>query len=113
MKLTFIESRNFTEKLRTLVEDEIYRTFQNELQNNPEKGDLIRGAGGVRKARLRLAGRGKSGGARVIYLYLENHAVLYLLTLYTKKEQGDLSPDQKKTVCAVVEEIKRSHRNRV
>lgn len=113
MTLTFIESRGFTERLRALVNDEAYRAFQNELQNNPEKGDLIKGAGGVRKARMPLPGRGKSGGARVIYLYLENHAVLYLLTLYTKKEQADLSPEQKKAICAVVEEIKRAYRNRV
>jgi len=113
MILTFIESRGFTERLRALVDDETYRAFQNELHDNPEKGDLIQGAGGVRKARMRLPGRGKSGGARVIYLYLENHAVLYFLTLYTKKEQADLSSEQKKAICAVVEEIKRAHRNRL
>ena len=111
--LTFIESRGFTERLRALVDEETYRAFQNELLREPEKGDLIKGAGGTRKARMRLPGRGKSGGARVIYLYLENHAVLYLLTLYTKKEQADLTPDQKKAVCGVVEEIKRAYRVRV
>jgi len=113
VKLTFIESRGFTEKLRALVDDEAYRVSQNELLSNPEKGDLIQETGGVRKVRLRLPGRGKSGSARVIYLYLENHALLYLLTLYTKKEQAGLSSEQKKAVRAVVEEIKRAHRNRI
>ena len=113
MKLTFIESRGFTERLRALVDVEAYRAFQNELQDNPEKGDLIKGACGVRKVRMRLPGRGKSGGARAIYLYLENHAVLYLLTLYTKKEQADLAPEQKKTICAIVDEIKRAYRDRI
>lgn len=113
MTLTFVESRGFTERLRDLVDDEAYRAFQNELQSNPEKGALIKGAGGVRKARMRLPGRGKSGGARVIYLYLENHALLYLLTLYTKKEQSDLTPDQKKAIHGVVEEIKRARRSPV
>jgi hypothetical protein len=111
--VTFVESRGFTERLRALVDDEAYRAFQNELQSNPEKGDLIKGACGARKARMRLRGQGKRGGARVIYLYLENHAILYLLTLYTKKEQSDLAPDQKKAVCAIVDEIKRAFRNRV
>ena len=108
MALTFVESRGFTERLRALVHDEAFRAFQNELQSNPEKGDLIQGACGVRKVRMRLPGRGKSGGARVIYLYLENHAIIYLLMLYTKKEQSDLTPDQKRAICAIVEEIKRS-----
>ena len=43
MKLTFIESRGFTEKLATLVADHAYREFQNELQEYPQKGDLIQG----------------------------------------------------------------------
>lgn len=113
MTLTFIESRGFTERLRALTDDEAYRAFQNELQDNPEKGDLIKGAGGVRKTRMRLPGRGKSGSARVIYLYLENQGVLYLLTLYTKNEQANLSPDEKKAISAIVSEIKRAHRDRV
>ena len=110
---SFIETRGFTEKLRALVDDEAYRTFQNELLENPEAGDLIKGAGGIRKVRMRLPGRGKSGGARVIYLYLENHAILYFLAVYTKKEQSDLTPDQKKALCTIVEGIKRVYRNRV
>jgi hypothetical protein len=52
--------------------------------------------------------------ARAIYLYLEDHAVLYLcLTLYTKKEQADLTPGQKKPSCAIVDEIKRAYRDRL
>ena len=106
MKLTFIESRGFTEKLATLVADHAYREFQNELQEYPQKGDLIQGTGGVRKVRMRLPGRGKSGGARVIYLFLENHARIYFLTLYSKNQQIDLTPDEKKEVRKAVEGIK-------
>jgi hypothetical protein len=106
MKLTFIESRGFTEKLATLVSDDAYRAFQNELQANPEKGDIIQGTGGVRKVRMRLPGRGKSGGARVIYLFLEHYARIYLLTLYSKNQQVNLSSDEKKEVRKAVEAIK-------
>jgi hypothetical protein len=94
-----------------LIEDDAYRSFQNELQKNPGKGDVIQGTGGVRKARMRLPGRGKSGGARVIYLYLEKHARIYFLTLYTKSEQADLSPAEKKAVREVVEAIKTALRD--
>jgi mRNA-degrading endonuclease RelE of RelBE toxin-antitoxin system len=113
VRLAFIESRAFSEQLRLLAPDEAYRAFQNELQENPEKGDLVPGACGVRKVRMRVPGRGKRGGARVIYLYLQNHGILYFLTLYTKSAQADLAPDQKKAICAVVEEIKRAHRDSV
>jgi hypothetical protein len=113
VRLAFIESRPFTERLRLLSSDEAYRAFQNELQDNPEKGDLIQGACGVRKVRMRVPGQGKRGGARVIYLYLQNHAVIYFLTLYTKSAQADLSPDQKKAICALVEQIKSTRRDSV
>lgn len=113
MRLAFIESRAFSERLRLLATDEAYRAFQNELQENPEKGDLIQGACGVRKVRMRLPGQGKRGGARVIYLYLQNHAVLHLLALYTKSAQADLAPGQKKAICAIVEQIKRAYRDSV
>jgi hypothetical protein len=113
VRLAFVESRAFTEGLRLLASDEAYRAFQNELQDNPEKGDLIQGACGVRKVRMRLPGRGKRGGARVIYLYLQNHAVLYFLTVYTKSAQADLAPDQKKAICALVDQIKGAYRDSV
>src|SRR5687768_115672 len=111
MNLAFIESRGFTEKLSALVEDDAYREFQNELRDNPEKGDLIQGTGGVRKARMRLSGRGKRSGARVIYLYLSNYARIYFLTLYTKSQQLDLSPEEKKAVRGIVAAIKAALRN--
>lgn len=113
MTLAFIESRGFTEKIGILIDDETYRVFQSELQNNPAKGDLMPGTGGVRKVRLPLPGRGKSSGARVIYLYLENHALIYFFTVYTKKEQADLTSAEKKAIRSVVEAIKQAHRNRL
>jgi hypothetical protein len=62
---------------------------------------------------MRLPGQGKRGGARVIYLYLQNHAVVYFLTLYTKSTQADLAPDQKKAICAIVRQIKDADRDSV
>jgi hypothetical protein len=91
----------------------IIASFKTSCSTTRKRVPSSREPGGVRKVRMRLPGRGKSGGARVIYLYLENHAVIYLLTLYTKKEQTDLSPEQKKAISSVVEEIKRAYRGRV
>src|SRR5437667_239071 len=36
---------------------------------DPECGDLIRGTGGFRKVRVARKGMGKSGGARVVYIW--------------------------------------------
>lgn len=43
-----------------------------EISSEPEKGDLIRASGGVRKIRWYPDGVGKSGGIRVIYYYMNN-----------------------------------------
>jgi hypothetical protein len=67
--VTFIETARFTQDLQELaVPDNLYRLFQIELIFNPNKGDIIEGSGGIRKVRMRLPGKGKSGSARVWYL---------------------------------------------
>lgn len=72
------------------------------LAQNPEAGDLIPGTGGVRKLRWGLEGRGKRGGARVIYYYHNIRIPLFLITAYAKNVQADLSEadraDMKKLV---------------
>ena len=39
------------------------------LASDPERGEIMQGTGGVRKVRVAVGGRGKSGGARVIYYF--------------------------------------------
>jgi hypothetical protein len=54
-------------------------------------------------------GRGKRGGARVIYLLLLQPGLIYLFQTYTKGDIADLSPEQKKRLRVAVEEIKKHH----
>ncbi len=65
-----------------------------ELAKNPEKGDLIVGSGGARKIRLALGNRGKSAGARVIYHFFKINDILYLLGVYAKSSQANLTQAQ-------------------
>jgi hypothetical protein len=65
---------------------------------NPKEGDLIPETGGVRKIRWIRPGSGKRGGARVIYFYHNADHPLYLLMVYAKALQENLSPEEKKTV---------------
>ena len=57
----------------------------------PTAWPVIRGTGGARKARVSRGGRGKSGGARVIYCVVSRRGVLYLLDIYAKSEKEDLT----------------------
>src|ERR1035437_8607549 len=61
------------------------------LADNPTAGDLIPGTGGVRKLRWALEGRGKRGGARVVYFYHDPDVPIFALTAYAKNERADLS----------------------
>ena len=66
------------------------------LAGNPEAGDVIIGMGGVQKLRWRLQGRGKRGGALVIYFFHDINMPVYLMSIYAKNEQPDLSPREQK-----------------
>jgi hypothetical protein len=74
----------------------------NFIARNPEAGDVIPETGGVRKLRWGRAGSGKRGGARVIYFYHDARRPLYLLMVYAKAQQEDLSPDEKRAVRKLV-----------
>lgn len=81
-----------------------YRPPQlNYLAYNPTAGDLIQGSGGVRKLRWGVEGRGKRGGARVIYFYCNADLPLFLLAAYAKNVRSDLSAAERKELKLFVE----------
>jgi hypothetical protein len=99
----FIESVPFTRKLhRSAGEtpDDLLKAIQDHLQKKPDRGSMIPGLGGVRKARVANPerGKGKRGGYRYLYLYLEKRRHIHLLVLLDKNEQEDLSEEQRKQV---------------
>lgn len=66
------------------------------LAHNPTAGDVVQGTGGIRKVRWALDGRGKRGGARVIYFYHDTDMPLFALTAaYAKNERADLGQQDK------------------
>ena len=69
----------------------------------------MKGTHGVRKARVadRGSSRGKSGSYRYLYPYLEHASRIYLLFLFRKGEQADLSPDQKRIISELSQQIRR------
>lgn len=89
-----------------VADEETLRLFEDELAAHPEAGDLIRHSGGLRKMRMKLPGRGKSSGARVIYLWLPEPRRIVLVMLYTKAKQTDIPPALLARMRAAVESIK-------
>jgi hypothetical protein len=60
--MLFIETSIFTKQIKDLVTDEEYRQLQQDLLVQPDKGDLVKNGGGIRKVRCAQGNKGKSGG---------------------------------------------------
>ncbi|WP_269525945.1 hypothetical protein [Coraliomargarita parva] len=109
--LTIVEHPTFTKNVLKLFDDEEYRELQLELAADPKGGDVIPGLAGLRKMRWAAKGKGKRGGARIIYLHLPKASIIYLFYLFTKGDITDLTPEQKKQVAKLITEIKEAYEN--
>jgi hypothetical protein len=106
MRLWFVETRVFTRRIEQLGLEAGLQALQEALLANPGAGALDAGTGGLRKLRMPAGGRGKRGGARVHYLWLPEHCVVYLLFVYGKNEQASLAASQKQQLKQLVESIR-------
>ena len=76
------------------------------LIDHPDAGDVIPGAGGARKLRWAAKGKGKRGGARIIYLYVAIGACIYLLFCYSKNVKANLTTAEKKELRQIAGHLK-------
>lgn len=108
MQKTFIESGEFTAWGKSYLTDDDLAAMQRELLAEPEIGDVIPGCGGLRKLRVAepKRGKGKRGGARVVYLHIAAADQIYLITVYDKDQKEDLSADDKKLYRQFVQMLK-------
>jgi hypothetical protein len=107
----FVNTNFFDECWKSLgLSDDDLRSFQNFLLKDPTAGDIIEDTGGVRKIQWNL-GTGKSHGARVIYIDFEKYERLYCLLAYPKSIKEDLSPQDKKVIRQLVNDIKEALEN--
>ena len=99
----FEETKQFTKKVVKLLSDENYAELQMDLCDDPQLGEIIRGSGGIRKVRWAIQGRGKSGGARVIYYWAVKRGTILMLDIYKKNEKVDLSRGELSELRKIVE----------
>ena len=102
--MRFIETPIFTKELRSVLSDDEYRSIQTALMLRPEQGSVIRGSGGLRKIRWSGSGRGKRGGLRLIYYWDRAMDTIYMLYVYPKSKQDDLTPQQCRILSRLVRE---------
>jgi hypothetical protein len=89
--VSVVETPEFLAATQRIMDETERGALVDYLARNPLAGDLIPGAGGVRKLRWALEGRGKRGGARVVYYYHNDAMPIFALTAYAKNERADIS----------------------
>jgi hypothetical protein len=103
--MEFIETPTFTRLLTDLLSDDEYRALQNVLVENPERGDILKGGGGIRKLRHALPDRGKSGGVRAIYYWIKDDHQIYMLLIYPKSKKDNLTDQETALLRELVKEL--------
>ena len=100
--LTIIETGEYLKQAAKLFVEEERVAIVAFLSGHPEAGDVIPGTGGLRKLRWKREGRGKRGGARVIYYYHNDTMPLALVYACAKSAQEDMTPREKKALSAMI-----------
>lgn len=89
---TVIQTRMFdTQARRAGVTEEELQEIVSSISADPLQGDVIRGTGGARKVRFAKTGGGKSGGYRTIHYFAADDVPVFLISIYTKSQQDNIS----------------------
>ena|ERR1019366_1797119 len=101
--MTVVETARFLRDVESLMSGAEREQLVSFIGANPETGQIIPETGGVRKIRWARAGKGKRGGARVIYYYHSEPLPLFLLTAYAKNEKENLTAAERNTMKRLVQ----------
>ena len=96
---TLVPIGTFETKALKLLGEAGFEHLLESIARRPRAGRIIQGTGGLRKVRIARPGRGKSGSARVIYYYHNEHKPI----MWAKQE--NLTADQKAQLKKHVDKI--------
>ena len=95
---TVVETPTYLAIANKLFSEEERADIVTMLAADPQCGDLIRGTGGFRKVRVARKGMGKSGGARVVYIWRNQRFPVFLITVFAKNQKENLSMAERNTL---------------
>jgi mRNA-degrading endonuclease RelE of RelBE toxin-antitoxin system len=104
--MRFRETRHFTREIGRLLNHDEYQELQEALILRPESGSVMPRTNGIRKLRWGQSGkgRGKRGGARIIYYWHPAKQIFFMLDVFTKNEQETLTREEEKALAQLVTE---------
>lgn len=103
--IEFVETSIFTRQIKELATDDELKDLQAELIAQPDKGDIVKGTGGLRKVRMAVGNKGKSGSIRVLYV-LALADKIYLVLAYPKAVKDSLTAEEKAKLKKIVQSLK-------
>lgn len=106
MTREFVLTKVFEANWSTLgLTDVDLMNLQQVLLLDPQKGVLIQNTGGLRKIRIPLNRRGKSAGARVIYVDFVAFEKIYLIAAYSKSQKADLTNKERSEIRMLINSL--------
>ncbi len=113
IKRMFIHGTHFTQTWKNLgFTDEDLRRLEQVLLEDPKSGNVIVGTGRLRKLRFNFPNQGKSGSVRVCYVDFEQFEVCYLLVVFAKNEQENLSISERHALKNLITELEKNLKER-
>lgn len=89
--IAVVETASFVTDAKACMSNDERTEAINLIAANPECGDIIPGGCGIRKVRFAIGGRGKSGGVRIIYYFHNERVPVFLLAVFAKNDQANLT----------------------
>ncbi len=89
--LTVVETASFVSDAKVCMTDDERTEAINMLAAHPDCGDIVPGGGGIRKVRFAIGSKGKSSGVRIIYYYHNERVPVFLLAVFAKNDQANLT----------------------
>jgi hypothetical protein len=103
--VTRVYARGYDRRAEKLFTRDERRDVEAAIAADPQRWPVVAGTGGCRKARAALAGRGKRGGARIVYFFLDRKGRLAFIDVYAKNEKEDLTVGDKAALRRFAAEI--------
>src|SRR5437868_15007230 len=99
---TVVETPTYLADAERLFSPDERKAIVDRLASDPTCGVVVPGGGGIRKVRFGFGARGKSGGARIVYLFSGTDLPVFILAVFAKNEKANLSVSERNALGKMV-----------